>query len=168
MRQVAGVAEHTGRPNGFNMPGPVQAVLQGQHSHKGIDSYCNGICNVGKFWAGQVVNCRCDNDAVVAVLTSRSSKDPDLIYLLRCLTFSEARLSFRIVASHIAGKHNVLADALSRNNLPLFLQASAPEALSGECVPPQSLVDMLISKKPDWTFPSWSSSINKEDLQNRY
>ena len=32
----------------------------------------------GKHWEGEIVNCRCDNKAVVAVLKSRTSKDSNL------------------------------------------------------------------------------------------
>ena len=109
----------------------------------------------GRFWTGQVVSCRCYNEAVVSVINSRSSKDPSLMHLLRCLTFFEAKLSCRVVASHIAGIENELADALSRNNLPFFLQALPPKTLLGESVPPRPLVDMLINKRPDWTSPAW-------------
>ena len=64
----------------------------------------------GKFWNGQVVNCRCDNMAVVAVINSRTSRDPDLMHQLRCLAFFEAKFSFSVIASHIAGAKNSLAD----------------------------------------------------------
>ena len=71
----------------------------------------------GKHWEGEIVNCRCDNKAVVAVLKSRTSKDSNLMHLLRCLAFLEARYTFRIVSTHLAGVGNTLADDLSRNHL---------------------------------------------------
>ena len=109
----------------------------------------------GKAWEGEVVCCRCDNEAVVAVLNKRSSKDPDLMHLLRCLTFFEAKFSFRVVATHIAGAKNTLADDLSRDNLSSFLKAAGHMALSGQSIPPQPLLDMLINHKVDWTLPTW-------------
>ena len=36
----------------------------------------------GRNWTGQVVQCQCDNSAVVAVIVSRTSKDQDLMHLL--------------------------------------------------------------------------------------
>ena len=45
-----------------------------------------------------------------------------------------------------------LVDALSRNNLSISFQALLPENPLGESDPPQTLVDMLINKRPDWTF----------------
>ena len=77
----------------------------------------------GKAWEGQVVCCRCDNEAVVAGLNRRTFRDQDLMHLLRCLSFFEAMFSFSAIASHISGVQNYLADDLSRNMLSFFLQA---------------------------------------------
>ena len=41
---------------------------------------------------GKQVLCNCDNSAVVSVLNSRTSKDKDLMQLLRCLFFSRSTL----------------------------------------------------------------------------
>ena len=48
-----------------------------------------------------------------------------MLYLLRSLFFFEAEFQFSLVAAHIPGSLNTLADALSRDNLPLFLQLSS-------------------------------------------
>ena len=53
----------------------------------------------------------------MAVLHSHTSKEPDIMHLLHCLFLFEARFSFHITASHIAGMENTLADDLSRNNI---------------------------------------------------
>ena len=55
----------------------------------------------GLEWQGKVVGWRCNKQAVVAVLHSRTSKEPDIMYLLQCLFFFEARFSFHVIASHI-------------------------------------------------------------------
>lgn len=109
----------------------------------------------GRRWSGKVVCCRCDNSAVVAVLNHRSSRDGDLMHLLRCLTFFEAAFSMRLTAVHIAGADNVLADDLSRDKLSSFLQAVGNQAATKQSIPPQSLLDMVINQRPDWTSPSW-------------
>ena len=109
----------------------------------------------GRMWAGKVVCCQCDNSAVVAVLNHRTSKDGDLMHLLRCLTFFEAAFSMRATATHIAGSENVLADDLSRDRLSSFLQAVGHQAVSKRSVLPQPLLDMVINQKPDWTSRSW-------------
>ena len=66
----------------------------------------------GMNWEGQVVCSQCDNEAVVAVLNRHTSRDQDLMHLLRCLSFFEAKFGFRVVARHIPGTQNSLADDL--------------------------------------------------------
>ena len=44
-----------------------------------------------------------------------------LMPMLRCLFFVEAQCQCTIVASHIPGQHNDLADDLSRNRANIFL-----------------------------------------------
>ena len=66
----------------------------------------------GSQWRGIRVLSRCDNEAVTAVLGSRSSRDPHLMHLLRCLFFIEAEHCFMLSVSHIAGVDYDLADHL--------------------------------------------------------
>ena len=66
----------------------------------------------GAQWPRQHILFRCDNEAVVHILNSRTSKVPALMHLLRDLLLSEARFSFS--AKHVPGVHNEIADALSR------------------------------------------------------
>ena len=42
----------------------------------------------GPDWFTRYIEVKCDNAAVVAVLNSGSSRDPELMHLLRCLSFS--------------------------------------------------------------------------------
>ena len=46
------------------------------------------------------------------MINSRSSRDPEFMHLLRCLSFLEVRHSFRLEVTHIPGKDNVLTDDL--------------------------------------------------------
>ena len=39
----------------------------------------------GRAWQGKKVWCQCDNQAVVAALTTRSSREGHLMHMLRCL-----------------------------------------------------------------------------------
>ena len=107
----------------------------------------------GKQWRGQVVNCRCDNMAVVAVIKSRASKESEIMHLLRCVAFIEARWEFTLVATHLAGRENTLADDLSRDRQQSFLQARSGLVMD-QSVPSQDLVDMVCNKKPDWLSPT--------------
>ena len=109
----------------------------------------------GRAWTGLVVCSHCDNEVVVAVLNRHISKDADLMHLLRCLTFFEAKFSIRMVATHVAGVHNTLVDDLSRDRLSSFLQAAENMSLTGQCFPPQPLLDMIMNHKPDWISLDW-------------
>ena len=110
----------------------------------------------GYQWAGEHVGIGCDNEAVVHVLGKRSCKDECLMHLLRCLFFIEAHFGFSISAVHIPGRHNQLADALSRNNTFLFL-SKVPEASRSPTPVPPELMDLVAVQKPDWTSPSWTA-----------
>ena len=108
----------------------------------------------GRAWTGLVVCCRCDNEAVVAVINECTSKDAELMHPLRCLIFFKAKFSTRMIATHVAGMHNTLADDLSRDRLSSFLQAENM-SLTGQCFPPQPLLDTLMNHKLDWTSTDW-------------
>ena len=54
-----------------------------------------------------------DNEAVVHILNSRTSKDPNIKHLLHSLLKVAACLSFTFAAVHVPGKTNGIADALS-------------------------------------------------------
>ena len=81
------------------------------------------------------------------------------MHLARCLAFITARFDLHMQASHIKGIDNILADALSRDNLSLFhslhLQADK------DATPiPEPLLDLLILSKPDWTSRHWTGLWN--------
>ena len=48
------------------------------------------VIATASFLGGHTVQCKCDNQAVVAVISSRTSKLPMIMHLLRCLFFFEA------------------------------------------------------------------------------
>ena len=103
----------------------------------------------GGDWRGKTVHCRCDDQAVVSVLQSRTSKEQGIMHLLWCLFFFEASYSFHISSSHIAGEANTLADAISRNNMASVTQVLGPSAGEFQVTPPRALINMLIDAKPD-------------------
>ena len=110
-------------------------------------------------WRGRQVIARCDNAAVVAVLNSRYSKDKHMMHLLRCVFFAEAYGSFKLVAVHLPGSHNVLADDLSRNRLYSF-RMQFPESDTSPTSIPSSLLQWLSSTDLDWTSPAWTQLFN--------
>ena len=97
----------------------------------------------GHEWSGRSVCIQCDNAAVVAIVNSGTSRDQDAMHLMRCLAFIMAKFNFLLVASHIRGIENDLADALSRDNVHYF-HSNYPQAKAAPTVIPQSLADLLI------------------------
>ena len=65
----------------------------------------------GKEWSGMMVQCHCDNMAVVEVVNSGYSRDKDIMHLLRCPFFISEHHHFLVEAVHLPGKTNVAADA---------------------------------------------------------
>ena len=109
----------------------------------------------GKWWSGKRVECHCDNMAVVAVVNSGRAKDKIMMHMLRCMFFVAAYHDIHIHATHIPGVENTAADALSRNNLLIFLQA-VPDASPLPTPIPQALVDLVVREHPDWSSPRWA------------
>lgn len=109
----------------------------------------------GKRWAGQSIMVHCDNQAVVEVVNSGYCKDPIMMQLIRCLFFISARFEISLRAIHIPGHLNTGADAISRNNLPLF-HSQVPRARPAPTPIPHALMDLLAHQRPDWTSPRWS------------
>ena len=62
-------------------------------------------------WAGRRILVRCDNTTAVPYLNSRRGQMPKLLKLLDGLEELEKRYKFGLVAVHIRGKDNVIADA---------------------------------------------------------
>ena len=98
----------------------------------------------GAQWPRQHILFRCDNEAVVHILNTRTSKVPVLMHLLRDLLFSAARFSFSFSAKHVPGIHNEIADALSRFRWQEFWRL-APQANPQPTPLPQLLLDQLTS-----------------------
>lgn len=55
----------------------------------------------GHHWQGETAQTQCDNEAVVAILGSRTSREPEAMHMLRCLAFLEAKYYFQLFAIHI-------------------------------------------------------------------
>ena len=86
---------------------------------------------------------RSDNEAVVDILISRTSKVPCIMQLLRHLLSGAARFNFTFTAQHIPGIHNNIADALSRFHWQEFRQL-APDAQLHLVPVPHQLWQLLI------------------------
>ena len=111
----------------------------------------------GGDWYGSQVSCRCDNQAAVQAIASRSCRDPSMMHLLRCLFFLEAHFQLEVVAAYLPGIHNSLADDLSRNRL-LSFRSKVPSADPLPAPMPLHLPDLLLDTSQDWTSPAWTQS----------
>ena len=65
-------------------------------------------------WSNKKLRIKCDNMAVVEVLTSGKTKDSILATCARNIWLLSAMFNISIHIEHIPGKHNVIADLLSR------------------------------------------------------
>ena len=106
----------------------------------------------GPRWTQKGISFRSDNMSVVSLLKSKSSQDLLLMHMLRCLAFYAAFYSFQFTSEHIPGIMNTAADALSRNNLPLF-HSLVPQGQ--QVSPSQEVLDLVINLRPDWGSQAW-------------
>ena len=113
-------------------------------------------CGVwGPAWQNSQVLVQCDNQGAVAVVNSGYSKVQAIMHLLRCLFFIRARFNIYLRAMYIPGEGNVLADAISRDNLDILFAQVPRAAVSRTILPPQ-LSTLLVHSQPDWMSPHWT------------
>lgn len=95
-------------------------------------------------WQTKRVQFRCDNESVVSILQTGTSKDPNIMHLIRNLFLITARFNFTLSAVHIPGKQNAIADALSRFHLQEFFRL-VPTAAPYPTTIPEHLLHRLTS-----------------------
>ncbi len=81
----------------------------------------------GHEWSSKNIEFHCDNLTTVHCINKGSSNSPEIMPLLRRLTWLSACKQFTFKAVHIPGNKNQIADALSRFLFQKF-RALAPEA----------------------------------------
>ena len=109
----------------------------------------------GRQWRVIRVLWRCDNQAAVQAVNSRSCKDQAMMHLIRCLFFFEAWFSFELTAAYLPVRENMLADELSRDRLSVFLQRAQSASRSPAPVP-QALPELLLDRT-GWISPPWTT-----------
>ena len=96
----------------------------------------------GSQWSQKYVLFHSDNEAVVHMLNSRTSRTPSLMRLLSSLLLSAAHYSSSFSLRHVPGVNNLIADALSRFHWQEFWHL-APEAQPIPTpIPNQLLLDL--------------------------
>ena len=101
----------------------------------------------------------CDNIAVVNSIQKGSSKEPQVMQLLRSLWFFVARFDISVSAKHIAGVMNSTADQLSRNKMSKFF-CSNPQANLLPTPLPAELLEIVSLQGPDWTSENFAALFN--------
>lgn len=81
----------------------------------------------GAQWSGLRIVFNCDNEATVHIINKGRSKIPLIMKFMRKLTLCSAKNNFIILAQHISGVKNCIADALSRFQMDRFRHL-APQA----------------------------------------
>ena len=109
----------------------------------------------GAQWQGLTVQAECDNAAVVSIINQGTSRNQEVMHLMRCLAFVMAKFQFSMFATHIKGVNNTRADALSRDNWPLF-HSLHPQAQRYPTAIPEPLLDLLVVSQPNWTSQHWT------------
>lgn len=109
----------------------------------------------GQHFKGKALHILSDNSAAVAAVNNQTSAVKEMAHLLRCLSFITARFQLHISASHIPGRHNEMADALSRNNITMF-HSLCPQAAKAPSLVPNELIQLLIPQLPVWSSQHWT------------
>eukprot|EP00111_Clytia_hemisphaerica_P015890 TCONS_00046951-protein len=83
-----------------------------------------------------------DNEATVSVWSSSSSKDKQMMAIIREIFFITAKKNILLSVRHIPGSNNVFADLLSRLQVNAF-KLVCPESCPYPSIPPVSSMDLL-------------------------
>ena len=83
----------------------------------------------GPQWWESSALVHCNNEGAITVINSGYSKVEKMMHLLHCLFFIWAKFSIEVKAIHVPGKDNEPADAISHNNMIIFL-SQIPEAMA--------------------------------------
>ena len=96
-----------------------------------------------RLWATSLANKRilffCDNEAIVAVINKQSSKEPTIMNLVRTLVAASLIHNIQFRAKHIPGKHNIIADFLSRSQVSKALEVAPWLDKEPSKIPPERL-----------------------------
>ena len=101
-----------------------------------------------------------DNLNVVTAINKGSYREAVVMHLLRCIWFFVAHFDIRVVAKHLPGKDNVMADGLSRNDTTERAKLTAGLSRWPTLVP-TSVLQMISPKGPDWVSPKFQKLLEK-------
>ena len=105
MYRVHGAAVHTGIPIGFSTTGQNTLFPIVSQPKKELLPIILAAAIWGYAWKGKAVLCHCDNVAVVTIINTGTSKEPEAMALLHRLFFIAARNNLRKVADYFWTGH---------------------------------------------------------------
>jgi hypothetical protein len=89
----------------------------------------------GHLFSNKCVIFHTDNLALVSVINHQTSREPKVMHLVRDLVLSTLQHNILFRAEHVSGKHNVLADSLSRLQIGVFRRLHPSAALTATPIP---------------------------------
>ena len=102
----------------------------------------------GSLWQRQKILFHCDNQAVVSVWGSGSTRAKETMALVCLLYYSAAKYNIYVCIAHIAGTNNNIADCLSRFQQEKFKKLAPQANLAPDSIPAwptQSFIDASCS-----------------------
>ena len=90
----------------------------------------------GTRFSNQTVEFHTDNMALVSILNKSSSKKPHIMTLVRALVLAMLKYNFTFYAIHVPGVENILADALSRQQMERFRESHPSANIFPESILP--------------------------------
>ena len=129
------------RSGAFQMTSDAIAYLMAKEDYKMfpyIDDYMlvthRDQANDASYWAHQSILIHCDNMAVVQVIQSGRSQDGFLSVCLRNIWLFMAAFDIDLHITHIQGRNNIIADALSRSFSEACTNVDIIQSIREKCV----------------------------------
>ena len=114
---------------------------------------------VGHLWSGKKILFHCDNQPVVDIWASGTSRDPLIMHLVRSIFLSGATHHFTVLVSHIVGTDNSIADAVSRFQMVRFCHLAQQQNWDQHPFLPQPRLSGRSPSIPSITSYSWLHSL---------
>ena len=135
-----GAGEYLGNLFYTNFKADAPAIANAHISCKELFVILLACRKWGHLWSKGHIVAFCDNSPSVFALNKGTSKNTFFMKCIREIHWISVRYDFRITARHMAGKDNVLCDALSRLHDPVFFMKVKELLLFGRPVLPRHLM----------------------------
>jgi len=126
-----------------------QGVDRQSYHDKGTCPHCVGYRSLGTPAGSKGGLGKSDNLNVVTAINKGSCREAVVMHLLRCMWFFVAHFDIRVVAEHLAGKDNTIADQISGNDITQMRRIHAGLSRWPTLVP-TPILHMISPKGLDW------------------